>query len=619
MKGLYRQNFALIRTNLSALIWFELLYKMLAALVLYPLILLCLDYAIERSGLTFLTDKNLKTFISNPISLSIGILLIILIVLFALYELSVLVICFEKSRVGEKVNAIEIAFAGFTKLRRFFHPVGFLFFFVLLAAVTFLDFPFASALVSVTGIPDFIHHTFQDHRVLNFMMTIISSSVLWFFWSYVFTIHFIVLRERSFKEAIASTRKLIRGHTVGMNIRFLIWYLIVFAILILLYALVLVAGAAVIWLAFPVERELVAFLTFSRAVGNAASFLLYNFFTPVFFVIVSSYFQKITSLKTEKSQASQPKLILRSFKSHRAILGLLLAVIIGANVGILSQSVSNGVIRQLVFARTPEITAHRGSSNNAPENTLAAIEKAIEEGADYAEIDVRMTADGSVILMHDASLVRTAGADEMIWNARWEYIQGLDAGSHFSSDFTGEKIPSLAEVIDATGGRIRLNIEIKYSSHTPDLARKVAEIIVEKDYVDRCVVTSFKYDALADVKAVSPDIKTGLIITMPLGSYTKLINVDFYSLSATFLSARQADMIHRLGYEIHVWGAKDAQTIQRMVEYGADNIIATDPVMAREAVYSQSANDLVIWLADVFFGENDVARRTGSFFPIRYG
>lgn len=619
MKGLYRQNFALIKTNFSALIWFELLYKMLAALVLYPLILLLLDYAIEKSGLTFLTDKNITTFVSDPVSLSIGIFLIVLIVIFALYELSVLTICFEKSRVGEKVNAIEIAFAGLTKMRCFFHPVGFLFFFVLLAAVTFLDFPFASALVSITGIPDFLHNTFRDHRVLYFVVTVVSAVVLWFFWSYIFAIHFIVLREKNFKEAMASTRKMIRGHSVGMNIRFLIWYLIVFAVLLIFYALVLLAGASIIKLAYPTETELVAFLGFSRVTGNVASFILYNFFTPIFFVVVSSYFQKITALKTEKSQARQPQLTLRPFKSHRAILGLILAVMIGANVGILARSISNGVIRQLVFARTPEITAHRGSSANAPENTLAAIEKAIEDGADYAEIDVRLTADGNLVLMHDASLERTAGSDEMIWNARWEYLRNLDAGSYFSSEYTGERIPSLEEVMDAASGRIRLNIEIKYSSHTPDLARKVAELIVEKDYVDRCVITSFKYDVLADVKAVSPDIKTGLIVTMPLGRYTALNHVDFYSLSAMFLSARQADMIHRLGYEIHVWGAKDEQTIRRMVEYGADNIIATDPVLAREAVYTHSANELVIRIAELFFGRNETVRRTVSFFPGRYG
>lgn len=619
MKGLYRHNFRLIRTNFPALIWFELLYKMLAALVLYPLILFLLDYAINRSGLSFLTDRNLKTFLSDPVALLIGIFLIVLIVVFALYELSVLAICFEKSRVGEKVNAIEIAFAGLTRMRRFFHPVGFLFFFVILAAVTFLDFPFASSLVSITGIPDYLHHTLRDHRIVYFILVFISALVLWFLWSYIFAIHYIVLREKSFMAAMASTRKMIRGHTVGMNVRFLVWYLIVFTVLLIFYALVLLAGAAMIKLVLPTGDELVAFLSFSRVTGNVMSFLLYSFFTPVFFVVVSSYFQKITILKTEKYQEHQPKVTVRPFKNHRVILGLMLLIIIGANAGILSRSISNGVIRRLIFARTPEITAHRGSSSNAPENTLIAIEKAIEDGADYAEIDVRLTADGTAVLMHDASLERTAGVNEMVWNARWESLRELDPGSVFSNEFSGERIPSLEEVMDAASGRIRLNIEIKFSSHTPELAGKVAELIVEKDFVDRCVVTSFKYDVLADVKAVNPDIKTGLIITMPLGSYTKLKHVDFYSLSAMFLSARQADMIHRLGYEIHVWGAKDEETIRRMVEYGADNIIATDPVMAREAIYTQSANELVVRIAALFFGQNETVRPKGSFFPIRYG
>ncbi len=592
---------------------------MLAALVLYPLILFLLDYAINRSGLSFLTDRNLKTFLSDPVALLIGIFLIVLIVVFALYELSVLAICFEKSRVGEKVNAIEIAFAGLTRMRRFFHPVGFLFFFVILAAVTFLDFPFASSLVSITGIPDYLHHTLRDHRIVYFILVFISALVLWFLWSYIFAIHYIVLREKSFMAAMASTRKMIRGHTVGMNVRFLVWYLIVFTVLLIFYALVLLAGAAMIKLVLPTGDELVAFLSFSRVTGNVMSFLLYSFFTPVFFVVVSSYFQKITILKTEKYQEHQPKVTVRPFKNHRVILGLMLLIIIGANAGILSRSISNGVIRRLIFARTPEITAHRGSSSNAPENTLIAIEKAIEDGADYAEIDVRLTADGTAVLMHDASLERTAGVNEMVWNARWESLRELDPGSVFSNEFSGERIPSLEEVMDAASGRIRLNIEIKFSSHTPELAGKVAELIVEKDFVDRCVVTSFKYDVLADVKAVNPDIKTGLIITMPLGSYTKLKHVDFYSLSAMFLSARQADMIHRLGYEIHVWGAKDEETIRRMVEYGADNIIATDPVMAREAIYTQSANELVVRIAALFFGQNETVRPKGSFFPIRYG
>ena len=618
MKGFYRQNFALIRKNLPALLWFELLYKMLAALVLYPLILLGLDYAIERSGLVFLTDKNLKVFLSNPVSLSIGILIIIIMVVFALYELSVLVVCFEKSRLGEKINAIEIAFAGLSKMRKFLHPIGFLYFFVILAALTFLDFPFASALISVTGIPDYLHRMLQDNPLIYWFLLAISAVVLWFLWSYIFTVHFIVLRGMRFREAIQATRKLIRGNIIRINLRFLLWYLLVFAFLSALYALVLVAGAAVISLTFPAETELIAFLTLSRTVGSAASFLLYSFFTPFFFVVVSNYFQRMTQRKSSEPENAHEPLQVRPYKSHRLILGLILLTIIVANWGILVQSLSKGVIRQIVFARTPQITAHRGSSFEAPENTLAAIEKAIDDGADYAEIDVRMTMDGSVVLMHDASLKRTAGLNKEIWDISLDDLKMLDIGSLFSEEFAGEGVPTLEEVIDAASGRIGLNIEIKTSSNTPDLPDKVAEWIVEKEFTDQCVVTSFSYDTLAQVKSISPDIRTGLIITMPLGSYTELEHVDFYSFNALFLSARQVDMIHRLGYEIHVWGVKDEEMVRKMVEFGADNIIAADPIMAREAVYAYSANDFVILLAEVFFGQNDIVRRNSSIYPLRY-
>lgn len=618
MKGFYRQNFALIRRNLPALLWFELLYKMLAALVLYPLILSGLDYAIKKSGLTFLTDNNLKVFLSNPVSLAIGVLLIVIMVVFALYELSVLIVCFEKSRLGEKVNSIEIAFAGLTKLRKFLHPLGFIYFFILLAALTFLDFPFASVLVSATGIPDFLHRTFQDHAILKWLVVGISAVVLWFFWSYIFTIHFIVLRGMHFREAIKATQKLIRGRVFRINVRFLSWYLIVFILLFALYALVLVAGAAIIKPAFPADTELVAFLTFSRAMGSGASFLLYSFFTPFFFVVVSTYFQKMVLEKGLQPKFESTPLKIRSFKSHRVILGLLLLAMIGTNAGILVQSLSGGVIRRIVFARTPDISAHRGSSLEAPENTIAAVEKAIEEGADYAEIDVRMTQDGTVVLMHDASLKRTTGAEEMVWDISIEDLKQLDAGAFFSAEYAGEQVPTLEEVIDFASGRIRLNIEIKMSSMTPDLPQKVAEIIAFKDFSNQCVVTSFNYNALGEVKMVSEDIRTGLIITMPLGSYTELQYVDFYSLNALFISARQVDMIHRLGYEVHVWGAKDRQSVQKMVGFGVDNIIATDPIMAREAVYVKSANDFVILIAKTFFGQNDIVRRNSFTYPLRY-
>ena len=617
MKGFYWQNITLIRKNLSALVWFELLYKLLSSLVLYPLLLWGLDSAIDRSSIVFLTDKNLKAFLSDPISLAIGLSLLVIVTLFSLYELTVLTICFEMSRIDRKVNAIEIAFAGLKKMRGFFHPLGLLFLFVLRAAVTFLDFPFASSLISVTGIPDYLHRTYQDNHILQWILVGVSLVALWFLWSYIFVIHFVVIRGMKFRDAFRSARKLIHKRTIGINVRFLAWYMMVFLFLFVLYAGILTIGAAVISVFVPSEIKLVSFLTFSRVTGNVTSFILYSFFTPFFFVVVSNYFHRMTA-KNHIEGKAESQLIVRPLKSHRIILGMILLMIFGANAGIMVQSLSNGVVRRLIFARTPEITAHRGSSTRAPENTLASILKAIEEGADYAEIDVRLSRDGYVVVIHAASLKRTGGSEAMVWDTNLEELQNIDVGSFFSEEFAGERVPLLEEIIEAASGHIRLNIEIKASANSPDLPRRTAELIIEKDFIDQCVVTSFNYDALSQVKAVSPEIRTGLIIAMPLGSYTMLENVDFYSLNAVFLSARQVDLIHRMGYEIHVWGAKDANTIRKMAEYGAENIYASDPIFARETVYTESANDFVILLAEAFFGDEDIARKEESLLPIRY-
>ena len=617
-KGLYRQSLSLLGANFSALLWFEVLYKLLSSLVLYPIILFFLDLAIDRSGLEFLTDKNFSTFLSNPVSLLIGILLVLTTVVFALYELSALTVLFEMSRTGQKVNTVEVAFAGLTRLRKFFHPGGFIFFFVILAATTLLDLPFASSLISVTGIPDYLDNTFLKKPLMYAGLIVLSVVVLWLFWSYIFVIHHTVLHNRSLKEAVKATRKAVHGHRAGLNLRFLIWYSGVFLVHFIVYTIVIFLSAGVISVVFPADSAPSAFLVFSRWVGHAATFLLYSFFTPFFFVIVSAYFSRLNGEAVEEASTGQGQFSIRRFKSHRLIMALVLVTIVAANAGIFNRSLTDGIMRRIVPFRTTEITAHRGSSLRAPENTLEAIEKAMEEGADFAEIDVRMTADGYVVLMHDASLQRTAGVKINVWEISRERLDQLEAGSFFSSEYSGARIPSLEEAIDVSNGRIRLNIEIKPSSETPDLARETARIILEKEWERECVVTSFSREALSDVKSVSPEIRTGLIITMPLGSYTRLMDVDFYSLNALFLSARQAEMIHALGYEIHVWGAKDAQTIRRMVEYGADNIITADPLLATETIYSHSANDYVIFVAGLFFESPELVSRGVTVFPFRY-
>src|SRR5262249_28320691 len=146
------------------------------------------------------------------------------------------------------------------------------------------------------------------------------------------------------------------------------------------------------------------------------------------------------------------------------------------------------------------VTAHRGDARAAPENTLSAMRKAIESGADYAEMDVQLTADGEAVLLHDRDLMRVAGVPRRLDEVSFAEVRQLDVGSWFDPAFSGERVPTLAEVIDLCRGRIRLNIELKVFGPDRRLAQKVADVVREQHLESDCLVTSLDYEALVEAR-----------------------------------------------------------------------------------------------------------------------
>ncbi|MHC4944964.1 MAG: glycerophosphodiester phosphodiesterase family protein, partial [Planctomycetota bacterium] len=228
-----------------------------------------------------------------------------------------------------------------------------------------------------------------------------------------------------------------------------------------------------------------------------------------------------------------------------------------------------------------KITAHRGSATVAPENSLSAILQAIEDGADYAEIDVQETADGEVVLLHDRDLLRVAGLRKNIWEAKYDEIKSLDTGSWFSPEFRDERIPLLREAMDLARGRIKLNIELKLTGHEKRLAERVVEIINEADFTAQCIVTSLDLAILEKVNDLSPEIRRGLIVFESIGRITKL-DVDILSVSARNTGFDLINEAHRAGKEVHVWTVNKASDMARFIDLGADNLITDHPARAVE-------------------------------------
>src|SRR5262249_25010278 len=152
----------------------------------------------------------------------------------------------------------------------------------------------------------------------------------------------------------------------------------------------------------------------------------------------------------------------------------------------------------------------------------------IESGADYAEMDVQLTSDGKVVLLHDRDLKRVAGLSKRLDERTYEEVRKLDVGSWFDPAFSGERVPTLTEVIDLCRNKIKLNIEMKFFGSDRQLAGKVADIIRAQNFESECVVTSLNNDALRDAKRQNPGLRTGLTVAHALGDVSRL-TVDVLS------------------------------------------------------------------------------------------
>jgi glycerophosphoryl diester phosphodiesterase len=260
-----------------------------------------------------------------------------------------------------------------------------------------------------------------------------------------------------------------------------------------------------------------------------------------------------------------------------AIAGGLALLALGAG-GLAAQSLSD-----LRLGRDTRVTAHRGSSAAAPENTLAAIYQAVSDGADFAEIDVQETADGELVLLHDKDLMRIAGMPVNIWNARLEDVRLVDAGSWFGPAFAGEQIPTLGEAMQAAGRRMGLNIELKYNGRDQRLAERVVEQIRAAGFSGRAIVTSLSQDGLAEVRALAPQLRIGQIVTAALGN-TRRLDVDLLSMNQAHVTPAVVRGNRRAGLETHVWTVDGEADMARMLDYGVDNIITNRPAALRALI-----------------------------------
>ncbi|MCC5790821.1 MAG: glycerophosphoryl diester phosphodiesterase membrane domain-containing protein [Opitutales bacterium] len=246
---------------------------------------------------------------------------------------------------------------------------------------------------------------------------------------------------------------------------------------------------------------------------------------------------------------------------------------------LLSGSISGWFLYQ--GARDPHftVTAHRAGAFLAPENTLAALEAAIEAEADYAEIDVQRTRDGVIVVIHDADLMRVAGDPRRVAQADYADLAQLRQGGDTGFPDEMVKLATLEEFLEHSRGRIRLNIELKYYGWDPLLVPEVIRLIRRMEMEEEVVLMSLDLRAVREMKQRAPEIPIGYVASIAVGDLRQL-PVDFLAVPRQIGTPRFIRSAHNRGMEVHLWTLNRADTILNAVQKGADGVITDDPILA---------------------------------------
>ena len=247
------------------------------------------------------------------------------------------------------------------------------------------------------------------------------------------------------------------------------------------------------------------------------------------------------------------------------------------------------------------VIAHRGSGAMAPENTLASVQLALKQGADYIENDIMRTSDGALVIMHDLTLARTTNVEQVFpdrapWNTATftlAEIKQLDAGSWFSASYTGQRVPTLREWVEAVGSRAGMLLEAKDSWAFPGIERDIDKELrsipaFTKALADgRVIMQAGDEPWLRSYHDLAPDVPVGLLY------YTRPTDEQLVSASTWLDSVHPAlgnideaivDRSHALGLDIHVWTVNFGGDMSRGIAWGVDGIITDYPSVLRDII-----------------------------------
>lgn len=229
------------------------------------------------------------------------------------------------------------------------------------------------------------------------------------------------------------------------------------------------------------------------------------------------------------------------------------------------------------------IYAHRGFSEKYPENTMLAFEKAAETGCDGIELDVQLTRDGKLVVIHDETIDRTTDGTGLVRNYTYKELCRFNAGFVKENAFGFHATPLFEDYCAwASGQKLITNIEIKSNVfYYENIEARTIEAIHRYGLENRVIISAFNHMSLVRVRQLAPEIKTGALVSRAvlgnIGYYCASFRIPYYHPNIRILTAEAVRECRDCGIEVNAWTVNDLESLEKMREWGCDGIITNNP------------------------------------------
>lgn len=562
--------------------------------VIAPVLGIMVNLGVSLSSQSALTDQDIARFLFTPTGFVVAVALISILLLNEVLSLAILTGVLRAHLAGipntlragvatvvMKARAL-ITFAVLLVLRILFIAVPFLLACLLVVGVFLSEFDINYYLTFRP--PEFFKAVAIIIPLLAIMVWILLSQLT----AWALALHYVVFGETSARGAFGKSAKSMAGRRVKVVKDLAVWLL----------ARAIIAGLIAAFFSVfiglvPLQRDsglpavlllvlvLVSLWSLAGLIGSAVS-------VGALARLLNAHFDQDSDIT--EPQASDQIVRMTLWR------GLALVAVI-----VVAGFVSGAALLDNVSTEDDvQVIAHRGAAGSRPENTLASVQKAIEDRADWVEIDVQETADGDIIVVHDSDFMKLAGVDLKVWDSTLADLEDIDIGSWFDPVFADQRTPLLRDVLEMAKGKAGVLIELKYYGQDVALEERVARVVEDSGMEDQIAIMSLKYPAVQKMQQLRPDWRAGVLAASAVGNAAQL-DGDFIAVSKGFASSGLISATQAVGKDIYVWTVNDPLEMSKMISKGVDGLITDEPEMLHKVLKFRAELNtperLLLWMS----------------------